>query len=220
MQTINKVLLVLAALGGLFYWVSRERAVGEYQRQVGALATALDRRYVSLATPTGQAEAMYLRALVIYGDYRSLRHRGKVQVAEDRYVREALGAAGYTSDAEMALVAKGLRENVGLCAQMKVLEEGSQALLAGQAPVIRAGSFAGDSLVIGRRLAAVLAPELANHPANYVLVPSLAGALMWPYSLAEGSLRAAEDFKAQGLLDPKVALDLKQRAERLRSVAP
>ena len=38
MQTINKVLLVLAALGGLIYWVSREQALAKYELQVKALA--------------------------------------------------------------------------------------------------------------------------------------------------------------------------------------
>ena len=65
-----------------------------------------------------------------------------------------------------------------------------------------------------------MAPELANHPANFVLVPSLAGAMMWPLVLGEGSLRAVEEFRAQGLLEAKVAQALRQRAEELRAVLP
>ncbi len=220
MQTINKVLLVAGALGGLFYGVGRERSRGEYERQVGALAAALDRRQVSAEESGGGAEAQYLRALAIYADYRSLRNAGRVSAGEEEYLREALGAAGYGSAGEMGLVVRGLRENLGVCLEMKVLEDGGQALWAGREPTIMAGSFAGDSLAVRRRVAGELAPELANHPANFVLVPSLAGAMMWPLVLGEGSLRAVEEFRAQGLLEAKVAQALRQRAEELRAVLP
>lgn len=217
MQTINKVLVVLGALGGLFYGVERERARGEYARQVGALAEVLDRRQASAEVPGAEAEARYLRALVIYADYRQLRHAGRVSAGEDGYLREALAAAGYGSEGEIGMVVRGLRENLGVCLAMKVWDEGGPGLWAGGEPVIRAGPFAGDTLAVRRRLAGELAPDLMNHPANFALVPSLAGALMWPLVLEEESLRAVEEFRAQGMLDAKVAQALRQRAESVRA---
>ena len=222
MQPLNRVLLVLLLVGtGIFFWI-RQQSRGEYERQVGALAATLDRRYLSPTTPAAQAEAMFLRSLVILSDYRSLADRGRVRTGEETYLKETLAAAGYSSEAEIALVSKSLRHNLTLCQQMNIVSdpEGTQALLTGQAPVIRAGSFKGDSLVLGRRLSAVLAPELANHPANYALLPASAAALIWPFTLSDATLAAASEFTAQNLLDPKTALDLKQRAEQLKAINP
>lgn len=222
MQTINKILLLVIAAGGLFYWWSKQQSSAEYDRQVGALASTLDRRYLSPGTPAPQAEAMFLRALVIFSDYRNLVTRGRIRVGEDVYLKDSLNTAGYFSENESALVARTLRENLTLCQQMKVIGEGegNQALLTGQAPIIRAGSFKGDTLVVGRRLSPVLAPDLANHPGNYALIPSHSAALIWPFTLSDATLRAAEEFKSLSLLDPKTALDLKQRADQLKAVKP
>ena len=220
MQTVNKVLLLIIAAGGLFYWWSKQQTSAEFDRQVGALATTLDRRFVSPATPAAQAEAMFLRAMVIFADYRTLLARGRIRTGEETYLKAVLTAAGYTSDREMALIAKSLQTNLGICQLMKIIPEpdGTQALLTGQAPLIRAGSFKGDTLAIGRRVSAALAPDLANHPANYALIPASAAALIWPFTLSDETLRAAEDFKAQGLLDPKITAELKQRADQLKAL--
>jgi hypothetical protein len=222
MQTVNKVLLLIIVAGGLFYWWSKEQSSAEYDRQVGALATTLDRRFVSPATPAAQAEAMFLRAMVILSDYRTLLARGRIRTGEETYLKDVLAAAGFTSDAEISLIAKSLQANLGICQQMKIIPEpeGTQALLTGQAPVIRAGSFKGDTLVIGRRLSAVLAPDLANHPANYAFIPASASALVWPYTLSDDTLRAAAEFKTRGLLDPKTAAELQQRADQMKTIKP
>ena len=87
MQTINKVLLLIIAAGGLFYWWSKQQSTAEYDRQVGALASTLDRRFVSANTPATQAEAMFLRAMVIFSDYRNLLGRGRIRIGEEAYLR-------------------------------------------------------------------------------------------------------------------------------------
>ena len=98
MQTINKVILAVLAAGGLFYGWSKQQSSAEYDRQVGALATTLDRRFISPATPAAQAEAMFLRAMVIFSDYRMLRSRGDIRMGEEQYLKDVLSAAGYTSN--------------------------------------------------------------------------------------------------------------------------
>lgn len=222
MQTINKVLLLIIVAGGLIFWWSRQQSTAEYDRQVGALATTLDRRFVSQATPAAQAEAMFLRAMVILSDYRTLLARGRIRTGEDLYLKDVLADAGYTSEQEVALIAKSLQANLRVCQEMKIIPEpeGTQALLTGQAPVIRTGSFKGDTLIIGRRLSAALAPDLANHPANYAFMPSSASALIWPFTLSDDTLRAAEEFKTRGLLDPKTAAGLQERAGQLKAIKP
>ena len=218
MQTINKILLLIIAAGGLFYWWSKQQSTGEYDRQVGALASTLDRRFVTSGTPAPQAEAMFLRAMVIFSDYRILLARGRIRIGEEAYLKDVLSAAGYTSEREVALIAKSLQANLTLCQQMKIIPEaeGTQALLTGQAPLIRAGSFKGDTLTISRQVSAALAPDLANHPANYMLVPASAAALIWPFTLSDYTMRAVEEFKSQSLIDPQLALELKQRADRVK----
>ena len=222
MQTINKVILAILAAGCLLYWWSKQQSTAEYDRQVGALATTLDRRFISPTTPAAQAEAMFLRAMVIFSDYRTLRSRGHIRIGEDQYLKDVLAAAGYTSERETALVTKSLQTSLALCQEMKIIPEpeGTQSLLTGQAPLIRAGSFKGDTLTIGRHLSAALVPDLANHPANYALLPSNAAALIWPFTLSEDTLRTADTFNSEGLLDAKTALDLKQRADQLKAVKP
>ena len=218
MQTINKVLLLIIAAGGLFYWWSKQQSTAEYDRQVGALASTLDRRLVSANTPATQAEAMFLRAMVIFSDYRNLLGRGRIRIGEEAYLKDVLNAAGYTSEREVSLIAKSLQANLTLCQQMKIIPdaEGTQALLTGQAPLIRAGSFKGDTLTISRQISAALAPDLANHPANYALIPASAAALIWPFTLSDNTMRAVDEFKSQALIDAPLALDLKQRAERMK----
>lgn len=222
MQTINKVLLLIIAAGGLFFWWSKQQSTAEYDRQVGALATTLDRRFIRPETPAAQAEAMFLRAMVIFSDYRTLLARGRIRTGEDTYLKAVLSAAGYTSEREISLIAKSLQTNLALCQQMKIIPEaeGTQSLLTGQAPLIRAGSFKGDTLTIGRHLSAALAPDLANHPANYTLLPASAAALMWPLTLSDHTVRAAEEFKSQGLLDARIALELKQRVDLIKAAKP
>ena len=222
MQTINKLILIVLAAAGLFYWWSKQQSTAEYDRQVGALASTLDRRFVSPSTPATQAEAMFLRAMVIFSDYRTLLARGRIRTGEVTYLQDVLAAAGYTSEREIFFIAQALQSNLTICQQMKIIPEaeGTQALLDGQAPLIRAGSFKGDTLTIGRQLPPSLAPDLVNHPANYAFVPSSAAALMWPFTLTDNTLRAAESFKAQGLLEPRLVTELKQRADQLKAIKP
>ena len=222
MQTINKVILAVLVAGGLFYWWSKQQSTAEYDRQVGALATTLDRRFISTATPAAQAEAMFLRAMVIFSDYRMLRNRGDIRIGEEQYLKDVLTAAGYSSGPEIDLVAKSLQTSLALCKEMKIIPEpeGTQSLLTGQPPLIRAGSFKGDTLTIGRHLSAALVPDLANHPANFALLPSHAAAMIWPFTLSDDTLRTAESFKTDGLIDAKTALDLKLRADQLKAVKP
>ena len=219
MQPINRILLILLVAAGAFYYWLKQQSKGEYDRQVGALAATLDRRSLSPAMPPAQAEGMFLRAIVIFSDYRTLLARGRVHTGEEAYLKDALTAAGYVSQAELQMVSRTLRDSLNLCQQMKITSgaEGTKALLNGQSPVIRAGSFKGDNLVIARRLSAALAPELANHPANLALVPASAAALMWPLTLSNGTVAALNEFKTHNLLDPKTALDLKQRLEQVKA---
>jgi hypothetical protein len=222
MQPINRVLLLLIFIGAATYYWFQQQAKIEYERQIGALSSALDRRYLSTATPAAQAESMFLRALVIFADYRTLVTRGRIKIGEETYLQDSLKAAGYFSDNEIALVAKTLRENLNLCQQMKIIteSEGTQTLLSGQNPIIRAGPFKGDTLILGRRLAPVLAPDLANHPANYALLPATSAALIWPFTLSEATLDAVREFKANSLLDSNTATDLQKRADQIRKLAP
>jgi hypothetical protein len=219
MQPINRILLILlVAAGAFFYWL-KQQSKGEYDRQVGALAATLDRRSLSPAMPAGQAEGMFLRAIVIFSDFRTLVSRGRINTGEETYLNDVLLAAGYESQGEIQLVSRTLRDSLNLCQQMKITSEaeGTKALLNGQPPVIRAGSFKGDNLVIARRVSAALAPELANHPANLALVPSSVAALIWPLTLSDGTMAAVNEFKAHNLLDPKTVLDLKQRLEQVKA---
>lgn len=222
MQPINRLLLILVALGGLVIYWMKQQSRTEYERQVGALSSTLERRSFNPTTPPGQAEALFLRALVILEDYRTLVARGRIPAGEESYLREAVIAAGYTSEGEIQLVIRNLRENLNLCLQMKVMGEdgGTKALLSGQAPPIRAGSFKGEKLVIVRRIPAIIAPEAANHPGNYSLVPASAAALMWPYTLTDGVASAVSEFKTLGLLDPKTGVDFKNRLDQLRTMKP
>lgn len=222
MQPINRILLILLVAAGAFYYWLKQQSKGEYDRQVGALAATLDRRSLSPAMPPAQAEGMFLRAIVIFSDYRTLLARGRIHSGEETYLKDALAAAGYVSQAELQMVSRTLRDSLNLCQQMKITTEaeGTKALLNGQPPVIRAGSFKGDNLVIVRRVSAALAPELANHPANMALVPSSAAALMWPLTLSDGAMAALNEFKTHNLLDPKTALDLKQRLEQVKAARP
>lgn len=222
MQTINKVILLIIAAGGLFYWWSKQQSTAEYDRQVGALASTLDRRFIRPETPAAQAEAMFLRAMVIFSDYRTLLARGRIRTGEETYLKDVLGAAGYTSDMEISLIARSLQTNLTLCQQMRIIPEaeGTQSLLTGQSPLIRAGSFKGDTLTIGRQIPPAFAPDLANHPANYALLPASAAALMWPFTLSDGTLRAADEFKSKGLLDATIVTDLKMRADQLKAAKP
>lgn len=219
MQPINRILLILLVAAAGFYLWLKQQSKGEYDRQVGALAATLDRRSLSPAMPASQAEGMFLRALVIFSDYRTLVARGRIHAGEDAYLNDSLAAAGYVSEAELQLVSRNLRDSLNLCHQMKITSEaeGTKALLNGQAPVIRAGSFKGERLVVVRRVSAALAPELANHPANYALVPASAAALMWPLTLTDGTLAAVNEFKTHALLDPKTALDIRHRLEQVKA---
>ncbi len=218
MQPLNRILFLIILASLAFYWWMRQQTKDEYYRQVGALATTLDRRLLSPSTPARQAESMFLRALVIFADYRSLVARGRLQTAEDTYLRESLSAAGYSNEGEITLVIRALRDNLALCQQTRVISEadGAQALLSGQAPVIGAGPFKGDTLVIGRRVPASLAPTLANHPANYALLPSAAAALIWPYTLTDSVMYASEEFRGRGLLDAATAAEIQKRADLLK----
>ena len=99
-------------------------------------------------------------------------------------------------------------------------EDGVQALLTGQAPVIRTGSFKGDTLVIGRQIPPSLAPEIANHPANYALLPSAAATLIWPFTLSDSVMAAVTDFNIQGLIDSKTARELQARALQVKTMKP
>lgn len=222
MQPINRLLLILLAVGGLvLYWMKQQTRT-EYERQVGALSSSLERRSFNPTTPPAQAEALFLRALIILEDYRTLVARGRIPSGEEAYLREAVIAAGYTSEGEIQLVIRNLRENLNLCQQMKVTGEGAgtKAMLSGQAPAIRAGSFKGESLVITRRIPAIIAPEAANHPGNYTLVPASVAALMWPYTLSDGVVSAVSEFKTLGLLDPRTAVDFKTRLDQLKALKP
>jgi hypothetical protein len=219
MQPLNRVLLLLLMIGaGLYYW-RQEQTKSEYQRQVGALSSALDRRYLSPANPAAQSEAMFLRALVILADFRSLVARDRLPAGEDAYLRDALIAAGYVAPGEIALVSRTLKSNLNLCQELKIIgsDEGVQALLTGQAPIIRTGSFKGDTLVIGRQIPPSLAPELANHPANYALLPSAAATLIWPFTFTDAVMTAITEFSNQGLLDLKTTRELQKRAEQVKA---
>ncbi len=222
MQPLNRILLVLILIGaGIYYW-RQEKTKSEYQRQVGALSSALDRRYLSSANPAAQSEAMFLRALVILADFRSLVAQERLPPGEDAYLQDALTTAGYVSSGEIGLVARSLKTNLTLCQEMKIMgsEDGVQALLTGQAPVIRTGSFKGDTLVIGRQIPPSLAPEIANHPANYALLPSAAATLIWPFTLSDSVMAAVTDFNIQGLIDSKTARELQARALQVKTMKP
>jgi len=222
MQPINRVLLILLVAGSGFYFWRKQQNQVEYDRQVGALASSLDRRFLSPNTPSSQAESMFRRALVILSDYRSLVARRRVTPPEVDYLRDALGQAGYSSDFEISIVSKSLRDNLEVCDRTKIISEpeGLQSLLTGQAPVIRGGPSKGDLLVIGRRVAPALAPEVINHPANFTMLPSSAAALMWPYTLSDATMSAIGEFQTLNLIDSKTAADLKQRSGQLRSAKP
>jgi hypothetical protein len=222
MQPVNRVLLILILIGvGSYYW-KRQQSSAEYDRQVGALASALDRRFLAGTTPPAQAESMFRRALVILSDYRSMVTRGRIGTGEIAYIKDALTAAGYTSDSEITLISRSLRENLTLCEQMKISggSEGISTLLTGQDPLIRAGSFKGDTLIVGRRVPPALVPDLVNHPANFALTPSAPAALIWPFTLSDATMSAIAEFKSMDLVDAATALNLKQRAELLRNPKP
>ncbi len=54
------------------------------------------------------------------------------------------------------------------------LEENLQALAAGQRPrIVRGGGLSGETLEAVRAMPEHIAPELANHPANLVLIPAI-----------------------------------------------
>jgi len=222
MQPINRVILILIIAGtGIYFWMKQQAQV-EYDRQVGALASCFDRRFLSPDMPSAQAESMFRRALVVFADYRGLVDRGRVNPSEMDYLRDALGQAGYTSDYEISIISKSLRDNLAVCDRAKIISEpeGLQSLLSGQTPLIRGGPSKGDTLVIGRRVPPALAPEVINHPANFAMMPSAAAALMWPYTLSDATMSAINEFKTLSLIDSKTAADLKQRAEQLRSPRP
>ena len=219
MQTVNKLLLLALAAAGLVYWWTQHQSTVEYDRQVGALASTLDRRLHRKETPAPLAEAQYLRALVIFSDYRLLRDSARIRTPEDIYLIDALTAAGYTTEREISLIAKSLVTNLNLCQELQILPapEGTAALLTAQPPLIPTGPFRGETLLLARSLHPVLVPDLVNHPANYTLIPASAAALTWPFTLTDYTLRTIQEFKSQGLLDPKLALDLKQRADQLKT---
>lgn len=221
MQPINRIILfLLLAGGGIYYWM-RTESQAEYDRQVGALASALDHRFLSAATPASQADAMFLRALVIYSDYRTLVARGRVHTGEETYLRDSLTAAGYTSDSEIILIIRSLRENLGQLESMQVISQNDSvpSLLDGHPPIIRAGSFKGDTLVLGRRVSPALALPVINHPANLALIPSNAAALVWPLNFSDHTLATIEEFKACNIIDARLAFDLAKRADQVRNLS-
>ena len=106
MQPLNRILLVLILIGaGIYYW-RQEKTKREYQRQVGALSSALDRRYLSSANPAAQSEAMFLRALVILADFRSLVAQERLPPGEDAYLQDALANERYEECAELVKAAR------------------------------------------------------------------------------------------------------------------
>jgi hypothetical protein len=203
MQLINKILFVALAMGAGVYWWTKEQARVEYDRQVGALATTLDRRMADPMSPSGQADALFMRSLVILSDFRDLKQRERLEADETNFLNDALSAAGYNNPSEIGAISRNLRENMTVCQQLKIFGDGSgsQAMLTGQAPVIQSGSFKSESLVLVRRLSPQLAPEVVNHPANFALVPASAADLIWPFTVNNQVLQTASDLKTANVLD-------------------
>lgn len=218
MQTVNKLLIAVLVAGALVFWWKREQSTAEYDRQVGALATTLNRGLLNPDAPAAQSEAMFYRALVILDDYRSLVSRGRINVPEEDYLQDSLTMAGYSHSPEIALVSRSLRDNLTLCSQMNLLRDGeaTRALLTGRNPIIPQGAHKGDTLVVARRVSWSLAPEIVNHPGNFALAPSLAGALIWPDTMSDAVVRSIEEFRGAGILDNDSATQLKKRANDVR----
>ncbi|MDB6133131.1 MAG: hypothetical protein JWM59_1374 [Verrucomicrobiales bacterium] len=203
MQLINKILFVALASGAGVYWWTKEQARVEYDRQVGALATTMDRRMADPMSPSGQADALFMRSLVILADFRDLKQRKRLEADETDFLNDALSAAGYNNPSEIGAISRNLRENITVCQQLKIFGDGSgsQAMLTGQAPVIQSGPFKSESLILVRRLSPQMAPEVVNHPANFALVPDPAADLIWPFTVNNQVLQTAADLKTANVLD-------------------
>lgn len=218
MQIVNKILfLALAACGGLYWW-RQEQSRAEYDRQVGALATTLDRRLANPLSPSEQTDALFLRSMVILSDFRDLKQKERLDADETTFLTDALQAAGYNNPGEISSITRNLKDNFSVCVQLKIFGDGSgsQSMLTGQSPVIHAGPFTNETLVLVRRLPPQLAPEVVNHPANFALVPAPAADLIWPYTVNDHALRTATDLKAVNVLDAASFEAIKQRSEVLR----
>lgn len=218
MQLINRILLVAVAGGAGIYWWTQEQARREYERQVGALATTLDRRLANPLSPSDQADAQFMRAMVIMADFRELKLNGQMDADESTFLADALQAAGYNSGGEISVISRNLKDNLSTCVELKIFGDGSgsQSMLTGQAPVIHAGPFKDEALVIMRRLGPELAPELINHPANIVLMPAPSADLVWPYTVSDSMLRSAVDMKGVNILDAASYEGIRERSEEVK----
>lgn len=211
--------LAVVTAAGVLWWVKSRHDI-EYNRQVGALATTMDRRLANPLSPSGQADAMFLRSMVVLAEFRDLKRRGILDQDDTTYIYDALDAAGYNNPLEINLIAENLKENLALCDETGVLSDGlgSQALLTGQPPRIQTGPFEGENLVISRRISPQLAPEVLNHPANFALTPAPQADLIWPYTLTDRILRTATDLKAARILDVGSVESIRQRSKEIREV--
>lgn len=218
MQIVNKLLLLAVAAGGGFYWWQQEQNRAEYERQVGAMSTTLDRGLANPLAASDQSEALFLRSMIILSDFRNLKNNGRLEADESTFLNDALTAAGYNNSQEIGLISRNLRDSLNTCMQLQIFGDGSgsQALLTGQAPLIHAGPFKDEPLVIMRRLPPQLAPEMVNHPANFSLVPAPVANMIWPYTVDDSLLNTANSLKQANLLDAASWEAIKARNEVLK----
>lgn len=198
-------LLGLLTLAAIVYvsWRIKDMEDSRAQR-VAALADCFNRPDFSPKSPRRAARSSFLRAL-------STLHKNLAQEPEETWYNNFRADAQWyldqatahleINDTERTLIHNAILHAYSDARQFGVLStsDGRQALAAGDEPRIPGGMFTGEPLRIGYRLSPVLAPEVINHPANFVLQPALAWGLQQD-RLDQAGISAAQEFQRAGIL--------------------
>ena len=220
MEIPNKILLVALVGGTLGYYYYKNQSSEVYRRQVNAAASAYDRAATSALASDSAMTANYLKLISALHDFREERAQGRTEATERDFLGDALTKAGLTSDMEIYLIAGGAIENLDICIKAGVFEDADQVrrLNEGTLPQVCAGPYKGEPFVFARRVGVQFARGAANHPANLRLTPESAADMIWPYTVTDYVLKAANELRPVGLVSEHELSDLRRRNNERRAL--
>lgn len=77
-------------------------------------------------------------------------------------------------DPAKPVIVEALLDSMAACDKFGIFSKDGnfEKMIDGKDPIITNGPFTGDTLTVSQRIAAIVAPSIARHQANFILVPS------------------------------------------------
>lgn len=220
-MSLNKIILILLLLGGGYFWWYKYDHKKRYETQVGALSSLLSREWFSEETPEKEVTTKFMKVILTIDGYRDLFNAGKIKIPVDEFVKDAVrrSLSPAPSSDETDLITRACLDTFNLCERTRVLDDATQVrgMNEGKPPVIQAGNYKGERLVLARRLPMQFSRDAMNHPANLTLLPESVYAQIWPYTASDPILKAADDFNRARLIDSAHFTEVKKSNDKFRS---